>query len=47
MLQEQNNQAVKIHHRQLIMSVWLMVTMLVYKSHMSSLSLNQSFCQGV
>jgi hypothetical protein len=46
-LQEQNNQAVKIHHRQLKMSALLMVTMLVYKARMSSLSSNQSSCQGV
>jgi hypothetical protein len=29
------------------MSVWLMVMMLVYKACMSSLSSNQSSCQGV
>jgi hypothetical protein len=40
MLQKQNNQAVIIHHRQLTMSVWLMVTMLVRKACMSSLSSN-------
>jgi hypothetical protein len=29
------------------MSAWLMVTMLVCKARMSSLSSNQSSCQGV
>jgi hypothetical protein len=46
-LQKKNNQEVIIHHRQLTMSVWLMVTMLVCKARMSSLSSNQSSCQGV
>jgi hypothetical protein len=46
-LQEQNNQTVIVHHKQLTMSVLLMVTMLVCKSRMSSLSSNQSSCQGV
>jgi hypothetical protein len=47
MLQKQNNQAVIIHYRQLTMSVWLMVMMLVCKARMSSLSSNQSSRQGV
>jgi hypothetical protein len=47
MLQKQNNQAVIIHHRQLTMSALLMVMMLVCKARMSSLSSNQSSCQGV
>jgi hypothetical protein len=47
MLQKQNNQAVIIHHRQLTTSVWLMVTMLVCKARISSLSSNQSSCQEV
>jgi hypothetical protein len=46
-LQEQNNQAVTIHDRQHTMSALLMVTMLVCKARMSSLSSNQSSCQGV
>jgi hypothetical protein len=47
MLQKQNNQAVIIHYRQLTMTVWLMVTMLVCKARMSSLSSNQSSYQGM
>jgi hypothetical protein len=41
MLQKQNNQAVIIHHMQLTMSALLMVTMLVCKARMPSLSSNQ------
>jgi hypothetical protein len=41
---KKNNQAVIIHHRQLTMGAWLMVTMLVCKARMSSLSSNQSSC---
>jgi hypothetical protein len=37
----QSNQTVIVQHNQLIMSVWLMVTMLVCKARMSSLSSNQ------
>jgi hypothetical protein len=40
MLQKQNNQAVIIHLRKLTMMAWLMVTMLVCKARMSSLSSN-------
>jgi hypothetical protein len=35
MLQKKNNQAVIVHHRQLTMSVWLMVMMLVCKARKS------------
>jgi hypothetical protein len=44
---EKNSQIVIVHHKQLTMSAWLMVTMLVCKARMSSLSSNQASCQGV
>jgi hypothetical protein len=42
-----HNQVTTTHCRQLTVSAVLMVTMLVCKACMSSLSSNQSFCQGV
>jgi hypothetical protein len=43
----ENNQVTATHRGQLTVSALLMVTMLVCKACMSSLSSNQSSCQGV
>jgi hypothetical protein len=40
-------QATTTRRKTLTISAWLMVTMLVRKAYMSSLSSNQSSCQGV